>query len=110
MEKYGVIPQAYAPLAQGRAKEMFEEPAIKDLCEKYHKSGAQIALRFLIQSGISAVPKSIHTERIQENLAIFDFELTQEEMAKLAFLDKDEPLIGPPDKAQKAEFLIDRPW
>lgn len=110
MRKYQIQPQAFAPLGQGRAKEMFSEPAVVAAAQAHGKTPAQIALRFLVQSGIAAVPKSVHENRIIENHSIFDFELTKEEMEALAALDKAAPMIGLPSSPEKAEFLINRPW
>lgn len=101
MAKYGVACQAYAPLGQGRANEMFAEPAVTALAAKYGKTPAQILLRFLTQSGIAAIPKSVHEERIVENISIFDFSLEEEEMDALRALDKAAPMIGLPENPDK---------
>jgi 2,5-diketo-D-gluconate reductase A len=63
------------------------------IAEKYHKSVAQVALRWLIQREIIAIPKSVHKERIIENFNIFNFELSEEDMKKIATLDTKESLI-----------------
>ena len=83
LEKYGLTPQAYAPLGQGRANEMFENEVVKEIAAGHGKTPAQIALRFLVQNGVSVIPKSVHTDRIKENIDIFDFALTAEELAAL---------------------------
>ena len=73
---------------------MFSEEAVQTLVKKYHKTPAQIALRYLTQKGVVVIPKSVHEERIIENISIFDFRLTDEEMASLKALDKNLIMIG----------------
>ena len=106
LQKYEVAHQAYAPLGQGRANEMFDEAAVKELAEKYGKTPAQVLLRFLIQSDVAVIPKSVHEERIRENINIFDFELTADDMEKLKALDKKAPMIGTPEDPAKVEFAM----
>lgn len=106
MKKYGVAVQAYAPLGQGRAKQMFSEPEVQNLAAKYNKTPAQILLRFLTQLGVSVIPKSVHTERIKENISIFDFSLNDEEMAKLVALDTKKPMIGRAQDPELVEFAM----
>lgn len=104
-KKYGVAHQGYTPLGRGRANEMFEEEPVRQMAEKYGKSPAQILLRFLMQSGVSVVPKSVHEARIAENFDLFDFELTAEEVDSLAALDQNAPLIGTPEDPQRVENM-----
>ena len=106
LQKYEVAHQAYAPLGQGHANEMFEETAVKDLAAKYGKTPAQVLLRFLVQSDVAVIPKSVHEERIKENINIFDFELTADEMDTLKALDKKAPMIGNPENPDKVEFAM----
>lgn len=94
MTKYGVVHQAYAPLGQSRINDMFALPAVRDAARAHGKTPAQVALRYLTQQGISVIPKSVHPERIRENLDIEDFTLTPGEMAALAAADNDAPMIG----------------
>ena len=94
MEKYGVVHEAYAPLGQSRINDMFALPAVQAAARAHGKTPAQVALRFLIQQGIAVIPKSVHPERIRENFDVFDFSLTGEEMAALALVDNDAPMIG----------------
>lgn len=61
---------------------------------RYGKSPAQVALRFLVQNGIAMIPKSVHRERMKENLAIFDFQLSREDMEQLKRLDGGQSLFG----------------
>lgn len=104
--KYGVAHMAYAPLGQGQAKEMLEEKAVKALAEKYKKTPAQILLRYTIQNGAAVIPKSVHEDRIWENMDIFDFSLTQEERNSLRLLDKAAPMIGNPAKPELVESAM----
>ena len=104
--KYGVAHMGYAPLGQGHANEMFAEPLVQELAAKYGKTSAQILLRRLIQDGVTAIPKSVHTERIKENIDIFDFELTAEEMSALRGLDKASAMIGNSENPELVEMSM----
>ncbi len=106
LKKYGLAHQAYAPLGQGRANEMFENGAVKEIAAHHGKTPAQIALRFLVQNGIPVIPKSVHTDRIKENIDIFDFALTGEEMKALSSLDTESPMIGKAESPETAEFAM----
>ena len=106
MDKKNVAHMAYAPLGQGNQNEMFQEPAVLALAEKYGKTPAQILLRFLTQKGIAVIPRSAKPEHIRENFALFDVTLTPEEMAQLSALDKKEPLIGKPETPELVEFSL----
>ncbi len=94
---------AYAPLGQGKRSEMFSEPAVLALAEKYRKTPAQILLRFLTQKGIAVIPRSVRPEHIRENFPLLDFALTEEELARLSALDREAPLIGRPETPELAE-------
>ncbi len=106
MDKKNVAHMAYAPLGQGNRKEMFEEPAVLALAKKYGKTPAQILLRFLTQKGIAVIPRSTQIIHIKENLDLFDFSLTADEMSQLSVLDKKEPLIGKPETPELVEFSL----
>lgn len=105
-DKYGIAHMAYAPLGQGRANEMFEENVVKELAEKYRKTPAQILLRYNIQNGVVVIPKSVHENRIKENIDVFDFSLSEDEMNSLKSLDKANPMIGNPENPEKAELAM----
>ncbi|MEK3887571.1 aldo/keto reductase [Bacillus sp. FSL K6-3431] len=90
----GIAVEAWAPLGQGR---LLEEPTIKHLAEKHHKTTAQIILRWHLQNGIIIIPKSVHEERIQENANLFDFELTLNEMREIDTLNLNERFGPDPD-------------
>ena len=108
MDKKQVAHMAYAPLGQGNRNEMFREPAVLALAEKYGKTPAQVLLRFLTQKGIAVIPRSTQPEHIRENFALFDFKLTADELAQLSALDKREPLIGKPETPELVEFSLTR--
>lgn len=86
MQKYQVVPQAWGPLAEGKHG-IFTDPDLTKIGEKYGKTPAQVALRWQIQRGVSVLPKSVRPERIAENFNIFDFELTDQEMATISAKD-----------------------
>jgi diketogulonate reductase-like aldo/keto reductase len=86
MKEYNVQIESWGPFAEGR-NNMFQNEVLLSLAEKYSKSVAQVILRWLIQRGVVAIPKSVHKERIIENFNIFDFKLSQEDMEKIASLD-----------------------
>ena len=87
-EKYGLQLEAWAPFGEGRGG-MFDLPKLKTIAEKHGKTVAQVILRWHLQRGIVVIPKSTHIERMEENLNVFDFELTDEDMAEIATLDKN---------------------
>lgn len=89
MKKYGVQHEAWAPFGEGRGG-MFEEPLLVEIGKKYGKPAAQVILRWDMQRNVVAIPKSTHIERMEQNFDIFDFELSEEDMAKIATLDKKQ--------------------
>ncbi|MCO5385149.1 aldo/keto reductase [Desulfosporosinus sp.] len=104
MKKYGVQHQSWGPFAEGR-KDMFTNPVIKTIGDKYGKSVAQVILRFLIQSDVLVIPKSTHKERMIENFNVFDFALTAEDMNAIAALDERESAFFSHYDPQMVEFL-----
>lgn len=84
--KYGVTLEAWAPFGEGRGG-MFDLPLLKEIGAKYGKTAAQVILRWHLQRGIVVIPKSTHRERMAENLDVFDFALSSEDMAEIAKLD-----------------------
>ena len=89
MKKYGVQHEAWAPFGEGRGG-MFEEPVLVEIGKKYGKTSAQVILRWHMQRGVVAIPKSVHIERMEQNFNVFDFELSDEDMTKIAALDKKQ--------------------
>ena len=86
MKAYGVQPQAWGPLAEGKHN-IFTHPVLTAIGQKYGKTAAQVALRWNVQRGVSIIPKSVHCDRIKQNLDIWDFQLTEEDMAQIGTLD-----------------------
>lgn len=89
MDKYGVAHESWGPFAEGR-KDFFTNAVLCEIGQKYQKSSAQVALRFLIQRGVIVIPKSTHKERMKENFEVFNFTLTESDMQKIAALDESE--------------------
>lgn len=92
MKKYGVQIQAWAPFAEGRSN-LFGDKTLKAVGDNYNKSNAQVALRYLIQRGVSVIPKTVNKDRMIQNMDVFDFELTKDDMERIAALDKAETLF-----------------
>lgn len=86
MKEYGVQPEAWGPFAEGKHG-IFTNPVLTEIGEKYGKSAAQVVLRWNTQRGVVVIPKSVHKERMEQNINIWDFSLTEEEMQKIAALD-----------------------
>lgn len=86
MNYYGVVPEAWAPLGGGRYSPWNDE-MLKGIAEAHGKTIGQVILRWNVQRGVVVIPKSVHKERIEENFNIWDFTLTEEEMAKISTLD-----------------------
>jgi len=86
MKEFNVQPEAWGPLAEGRHG-IFTDPMLTEIAEKYGKSVAQVVLRWNAQRGVVIIPKSVHQNRIVENLDIWDFELSQEDIDKIATMD-----------------------
>lgn len=84
-KEYGVHYEAWAPLAESQG--IFDNDVLKAIAEKHHKTVAQICLRWNIQRGVIVIPKSVHKNRMEENISIFDFELTKEDMESISKLD-----------------------
>lgn len=89
MEKYGVVHESWGPFAEGR-KDYFDNPVLVAVGAKHGKTAAQVALRFLIQSDVVVIPKSVRPERMAENLDVFDFALDADDMDAIVALDEGE--------------------
>lgn len=86
MKEYGVCPEAWGPLAEGKHG-IFTHPVLTEIGQKYGKTAAQVALRWNVQRGVVVIPKSVHKERMEQNLAIWDFQLSDEDMQTISKLD-----------------------
>ena len=86
MEDYGVIPQAWAPFSEAQ-KDIFHHKTLTKIAGRHGKTTAQVMLRWHLQRDVPAIPKTVHRERMAENLDVFDFELTEKEMESIAGMD-----------------------
>ncbi len=86
MKEYGVIPEAWGPFAEGNHG-IFTHPLLSKIGDKYGKSAAQVALRWNVQRGVVVIPKSVHKDRMEQNIDIWDFSLSDADMAEIAELD-----------------------
>lgn len=86
MKRYNVQPEAWAPLGGGRHKP-YEDKTLQGIADAHHKTIAQVILRWNVQRGITVIPKSTKQARIEENFAIWDFALTDNDMAQICALD-----------------------
>ena len=92
MKRYGVAHEAWGPFAEGR-KDFFANPVLRRIGAAHHKTAAQAALRFLLQKDVVVIPKSVHKERMAQNLDICDFVLSDGEMKEIEGLDEKESLF-----------------
>lgn len=106
-EKYGVQVEAWAPFAEGR-RELFTNPVLSQIGQKYHKTVGQVVLRWLMQRGIVALAKSVRPERMAENIDIFDFQLTNQDMETIASLDLQESAFFDHDAPEMVEWFMQR--
>lgn len=106
MERYGTRVMSWGPFAEGK-NDFFTNEVLKAIGEKYGKSVAQTALRFLIQRGIIVIPKSTHKERMIQNMEVFDFALTDEDMQAIYGLDQTKSLFFSHYDPEIVKWLID---
>jgi 2,5-diketo-D-gluconate reductase A len=111
-QRLGIATEAWSPLggsvrrAKGASEEPLTHPVIVALAEKYGKSPAQVVLRWHIDHGFVAIPKSVHPGRIAANFAIFDFALTADEITAIDALDKGQRFGPDPDTVHARTFPI----
>ena len=86
MKEYDVIPEAWGPFAEGNHG-IFTHPVLTKIGEKYGKNAAQVALRWNVERGVVVIPKSVHKERMEQNMDIWDFKLSEEDKSEIAALD-----------------------
>ena len=106
MDELKVQPQAWAPFAEG-LKGMFDEPILKEIAEKYDKTVAQIILRWNVQQGVIVIPKSVHRERMRENLDIWNFKIEDADMERIGSLDKNCPSMLDTRKVSEVKRVYD---
>lgn len=104
LKKEGIQHEAWAPFAEGK-NGVFTNPVLTAIAGRVGKSVGQVMLRWLLQRGVVAIPKSVRKERMQENLDIFDFELTDADMAQIATLDTGRSTIIDPDNIETARWM-----
>lgn len=104
MEEFKVQPEAWGPFAEGKFN-IFSNETLSAIAQKYGKSVAQVALRWNIQRGVVVIPKSVHKERMEENLDIWDFTLSDEDMKAISLLDKGHSEIIDHSAAETAKWL-----
>ncbi|MBD5339112.1 MAG: aldo/keto reductase [Bacteroides sp.] len=105
MKEFGTHMMAWAPLAEGR-NGFFSNPVLSEIGQKYGKSVAQVALRWLLQRDVIIIPKSTHRERMEQNLDILDFELSKEDMAAIAALDTKTSLFFDHRSAEATKMFM----
>ncbi|MEQ2657865.1 aldo/keto reductase [Lawsonibacter asaccharolyticus] len=104
LKKYGTQIESWGPFAEGK-NEIFSNPVLMEIGHRYGKSTAQMALRFLLQSGVVVIPKSTKKERMKENFQVFDFVLTDAEMRRIEALDTGESLFFSHYDPETVEWL-----
>ncbi len=104
MKEFEIVPEAWGPMAEGKHG-IFTHPVLTEIGAKYGKTAAQVALRWNVQRGVVIIPKSVHKERMEENLNIWDFRLNDEDMAAIGALDLEHSEIIDHSAADTAKFL-----
>ncbi len=104
-DKYDIRLEAWAPFGEGR-EGTFDNPVIMKIAEKYGKSPAQVMLRWNIQRGVVVIPKSTHIQRMEEKYNVFYFVLSEEDMALIADLDKNESLFFSHQDPAMVEWFV----
>jgi 2,5-diketo-D-gluconate reductase A len=106
LRQHGIQMESWAPFAEGR-NGIFENDVLRSIAGRHRKTVAQVILRWLIQRGVVAIPKSVHKDRIVENFGVFDFELSPEDMAAVASLDTGASLFFDHRDPQVVRFLCE---
>lgn len=105
LKKNGTQIMSWGPFAEGK-NDYFNNPVLKEVAAAHGKSAAQVALRFLLQSDVVLIPKSVHKEHMEENFNVFDFALTDEEMARIEALDTGKSLFFSHYDPQTVEWFM----
>lgn len=105
MKKYNVQPEAWAPFGEGRG-DMFAQPVLTAIGEKYGKTAAQVILRWHLQRGVVVIPKSSHKKRMEENFNVFDFTLSDGDMAQITALDKGQSVFFSHTDPKRVEWFV----
>lgn len=104
MNEFGIVPEAWGPLAEGKHG-IFQDEILTSIAQKYGKTAAKVALRWNTQRGVVIIPKSTHKERMEENLNIWDFTLSDEDMAAISAMDLGHSKIIDHSSAETAKWL-----
>ncbi len=107
MRKKGVQMESWGPFAEGK-NDLFSDPMLSEIGSAYGKSVAQVVLRWLVQRGVIVIPKSVRADRMRENIDVFDFELTDEQMEKIAALDTGKTLFFDHHDSEMVDWLNGR--
>jgi diketogulonate reductase-like aldo/keto reductase len=105
MKQKDVQIQAWAPFAEGK-NNLFTNPILMEIGQKYGKTAAQVTLRYLIQRGISVLPKTINKDRMKQNIDVFDFDLSQEDLDLIRNLDNDDSAFFSHQDPNMVEMLV----
>ena len=106
LKEYGIAAQAWALFEEG-VNGMFTNPVLVEIGKKYNKTAAQVVLRWNIERNVSVIPKSVHKNRMEQNLAIWDFSLNEEDMKKIATLDLGHPQMLDTRKPSEVKRVYD---
>ena len=107
LKSLDIAHEAWGPLGQGKSN-VLDDPALVKIAEAHNKSVAQVILRWHLQREIIVIPKSVHAERIAQNIDVFDFTLTDEEMTLIASLDKNQRGSGDPNDEEFLKGTLSR--
>ena len=105
MKEYGTQLESWAPFAEGK-NNFFTNEVLTAIGKKYNKSVAQVTLRYFIQRDVVVIPKTVNKNRMIENISVFDFELSAEEMQRIASLDKKETSFFSHRDPELVKFLL----
>ena len=105
MKQYGCVPQAWGPMAEGKHG-IFSHAVLTEIGTKYGKSAAQVALRWNVQRGVSILPKSVHKERMEQNIDIWDFKLSESDMKLIDALDLGHSEIIDHNNLEVVKFIL----
>ena len=104
LKKEGIAQEAWAPFAEGKSQ-VFQQPVLKAIGSKYNKTVGQVMLRWLLQRGVSVIPKTVKKERMRENLDVFDFALSDEDLRAIAALDTGKSTILDDQDLETAKWV-----
>ena len=104
LQEQGIVMEAWAPFAEGK-KQIFQNEILRSIGAKYGKSPAQVILRWNIQRGIVPLAKSVHLERMEQNLDVFDFALSDDDMLAISQLDEGQTLFGKNEDPAYAKMI-----